>query len=476
MSGNIQNIKFWCQKVLPLVYDDSLSYYEVLCKLVTQLNNFIDDYNEFVSEFPDEIEALVAQELDAYVARLIGDFKSFPLTNFGKVMRWTHDAYDRPFRILCIGDSITAGTDGSDPEHEVAYAYSYPGQLDSTLHNFFDANAAEIGQSYNTFTIKANAKNGRQSTWLGEDESRSGILNTDWGTSQSPLIAKPDMIILEIGPADISSWDVPAKPYIPFAQTAGNILEFANWCKENNIDICLMGALPVWARGLAPRNGWGRHILNINLRDLADASGMFFIDIYEPMLALLENTRYGQSDIQGDGAHLSNYQYLAYFVCDQLFGMACRCTKPNVQFHEVYGSRWKMTSSTTITGTTTPTALGRYLRLSNTDTFRAHTYGNMLYQVGVVLGKNKYQGIAKFSFNGTNYNINMFDATKESTATEECVYWFPVGRGTFNVISFNGVDTPSGYTATQGPFATISGIATRPVTTIATQANITELN
>lgn len=25
--------KFWCQKALPLVYDDSLSYYEVLCKL-----------------------------------------------------------------------------------------------------------------------------------------------------------------------------------------------------------------------------------------------------------------------------------------------------------------------------------------------------------------------------------------------------------------------------------------------------------
>lgn len=27
--------RFWCQKVLPLAYDDALSYYEVLCKLST---------------------------------------------------------------------------------------------------------------------------------------------------------------------------------------------------------------------------------------------------------------------------------------------------------------------------------------------------------------------------------------------------------------------------------------------------------
>lgn len=35
--------KFWCQKVLPLVYDDSLSYYELLCKVVDYLNKAIND-------------------------------------------------------------------------------------------------------------------------------------------------------------------------------------------------------------------------------------------------------------------------------------------------------------------------------------------------------------------------------------------------------------------------------------------------
>ena len=44
--GNYKELKpfrFWCQKVLPLVYDDSLSYYELLCKVVDYLNKTMED-------------------------------------------------------------------------------------------------------------------------------------------------------------------------------------------------------------------------------------------------------------------------------------------------------------------------------------------------------------------------------------------------------------------------------------------------
>lgn len=37
--------RFWCQKTLPLVYDDSLSYYELLCKVVDYLNTMNDNVN-----------------------------------------------------------------------------------------------------------------------------------------------------------------------------------------------------------------------------------------------------------------------------------------------------------------------------------------------------------------------------------------------------------------------------------------------
>ena len=39
----LKPFRFWCQKVLPLVYDDTLSYYELLCKVVDYLNKTMED-------------------------------------------------------------------------------------------------------------------------------------------------------------------------------------------------------------------------------------------------------------------------------------------------------------------------------------------------------------------------------------------------------------------------------------------------
>lgn len=46
MYKKIQGMRrYFCHKVLPLVYDDSLSYYEVLCKLTNKINEIIDLIN-----------------------------------------------------------------------------------------------------------------------------------------------------------------------------------------------------------------------------------------------------------------------------------------------------------------------------------------------------------------------------------------------------------------------------------------------
>lgn len=52
----LPHFRFWCQKVIPLVYDDSLSYYEVLCKVVNYINNLIDTSNQII-EYVDELKA-----------------------------------------------------------------------------------------------------------------------------------------------------------------------------------------------------------------------------------------------------------------------------------------------------------------------------------------------------------------------------------------------------------------------------------
>lgn len=55
----------WCYKVLPLAYDDSLSYYEVLCKLTEKINEIIAAGGftpEEIKELQDDIAALQASD------------------------------------------------------------------------------------------------------------------------------------------------------------------------------------------------------------------------------------------------------------------------------------------------------------------------------------------------------------------------------------------------------------------------------
>ena len=59
--AKIESFRFWCQKVLPLVYDDSLSYYELLCKVVTYLNNTIQAVNENTEDV-----AQMRQDIDTF--------------------------------------------------------------------------------------------------------------------------------------------------------------------------------------------------------------------------------------------------------------------------------------------------------------------------------------------------------------------------------------------------------------------------
>lgn len=61
----LQPFRYWCQKVLPLVYDDSLSYYELLCKVVDYLNKTMEDVETLHGDVTNMHTAYV--ELQGYV-------------------------------------------------------------------------------------------------------------------------------------------------------------------------------------------------------------------------------------------------------------------------------------------------------------------------------------------------------------------------------------------------------------------------
>lgn len=70
MSINLKEVPRWfCQKVLPLSYDDSLSYYENLCKLTEKMNEIIEAINT-------SFETLVREQVNKFFVTSVYDEKT----------------------------------------------------------------------------------------------------------------------------------------------------------------------------------------------------------------------------------------------------------------------------------------------------------------------------------------------------------------------------------------------------------------
>lgn len=103
----VKTFKFWCQKVLPLVYDDSISYYEVLCKVVDYINALIETDNEifatldkmradiavlqnWVDNFDNNVEAMLREIIDRYIATMV----FFGITDDGYFVAYIPENWD----------------------------------------------------------------------------------------------------------------------------------------------------------------------------------------------------------------------------------------------------------------------------------------------------------------------------------------------------------------------------------------------
>lgn len=76
-------LRFWCQKVLPLVYDDSLSYYELLNKVVLHLNQHTEDINaliDFYNTFAEDVRDIINEMMEN------GDFNEIVADTLGGIV------------------------------------------------------------------------------------------------------------------------------------------------------------------------------------------------------------------------------------------------------------------------------------------------------------------------------------------------------------------------------------------------------
>mgnify|MGYP001055010536 CR=1 FL=1 len=56
---NIKDFRFWCQPIIPLVYENELSYYEVLCRVKEKLNEVIKTVNTIYDSIIGDVNAIV---------------------------------------------------------------------------------------------------------------------------------------------------------------------------------------------------------------------------------------------------------------------------------------------------------------------------------------------------------------------------------------------------------------------------------
>ena len=76
MLTDNQELEFWCQTVLPLTFDDSISYYEAICKLANYVNNIVDD----LQTISDEIDQINVR-IDGVIEYVNNYFENLDLTS-----------------------------------------------------------------------------------------------------------------------------------------------------------------------------------------------------------------------------------------------------------------------------------------------------------------------------------------------------------------------------------------------------------
>lgn len=76
----IPNIHYWTQRVLPCVFDESLSYVEKINKLEEEFNNLINDYNKFGQNVVTEIntfEEETTNQINTFIQQVTDEINTF---------------------------------------------------------------------------------------------------------------------------------------------------------------------------------------------------------------------------------------------------------------------------------------------------------------------------------------------------------------------------------------------------------------
>ena len=127
--------KWDCNKILPLVFDESLSYYEVLCKLTKKINDVIekisdyDDLKEAVQELL-EFEESTTETLGTYYGYIQSLQNAVTGLGTSKQDKVGYIEFDYSGNVTIVGDIVNTGimkfvNKSSEPTLKATYNPNY---------------------------------------------------------------------------------------------------------------------------------------------------------------------------------------------------------------------------------------------------------------------------------------------------------------------------------------------------------------
>ena len=140
----IPYLRFWCQKVLPAVYDQSLSYYEVLCKLAAFLNKMVEE----LEKMQDNIDALhkAYKDLQDWVNTEIARFEAHMEQHFDDLTRELWNRFEE----------YKNNTNTTLQQWFNNYATNTTNNLNKKFNDFVNNANTRIDQMFNTYTSSTN--------------------------------------------------------------------------------------------------------------------------------------------------------------------------------------------------------------------------------------------------------------------------------------------------------------------------------
>lgn len=158
----VPNIHYWTQRVLPCVFDESLSYVEKINKLEEEFNNLINDYNKFGQNVVTEIntfEEETTNQINAFIEQVTNEINTFKsdITNQLNTFETTITSRQNAFetRILDLTEEFET-TINNDIATFKQTITAQQEEFENRVNNNIDAMQAVVDDIPNTVSSSVN--------------------------------------------------------------------------------------------------------------------------------------------------------------------------------------------------------------------------------------------------------------------------------------------------------------------------------